>query len=959
MADEFELFDTGDCAAELPVETVLDQYTFVRFARLRELDPSKPTEHGSTVVLPRDLVNPRLVDKIRRELFYYPAHVVKGGVALKSGWDEVVHPPKGDDLKPADAVRIDDLGQFFSSGEVELDNVVYKADLTPSNVFDLRTAGVTQVFVGGDADRRLVRVHAPDFAGDVHEGGVLAPLDVGTLDAFLAHPAVLLGGAEHSIALGEQNVRDLATAGMTEVSIGEGGATQRVVIRVEDVGAAMSPLDHQIGPIHSAGGGAVASTSYAVRADNPAKITGQTLRDASPIDPRRVDELISRDFMSRLDFVLYLPYRQTWTLQGYARGELLNTISLGPEEETTIEVVSWDRYVRSTEDIVTTEQESTYEIQMTDKRSREIVKQLTKDSNWSFSIGGGVTLPAGDLPVNVSANYDAGESLRDFSGDTRSFVKEAVQRASTRFKTTHQTKVVETHEFGSETRTTRKLRNPNMCHALDLDYFEVVAGYDVTTALDVPAARLCVLTTQFLPGEIDDLDFMLSSEDALRESLLAPSLYAQAFDALHTLLAWKAICDVKCGTHCPCDAVVGTPKPTEAATTAAIAGDELAKARALVTSSAGGLRTAISAVRAGEVDSICKLANDVGTWSRYVGIAFWNPMSASEKSTYEAAWDKAKASYRRYLYAKAMEVAAPRFWQSAAEYQASNDSSPEALDRFLTSANPAAADILNVMSIQLRLGGAVLATVTDLIKSFCLNLKPLQDNFAFDNAGLDGAFSAGRAAMQAFRQASAPPAASEPSGAGGGESPAAAAAAIKQATTEWSDKEIASARVEVEALRHHLRRNESYYRQAIWRRLDPGDRYVAMAGLGDILKYVDTNPLGFVGKAAVLPFRLEADDDLKAWFETNVVKNADLKKPEQAFSITVPTGGVTVTGRLGSCDLSEEFIAEHRRLDLAEKAAQVKVADELAKQAALESSRREARLKADELDPFELPVEPS
>ena len=56
--------------------------------------------------------------------------------------------------------------------------------------------------------------------------------------------------------------------------------------------------------------------------------------DAAPtVAPTELGTSLS-ELYPAFQFVLYLPYRQTWELLGYSRGELLNSISLGPQEET-------------------------------------------------------------------------------------------------------------------------------------------------------------------------------------------------------------------------------------------------------------------------------------------------------------------------------------------------------------------------------------------------------------------------------------------------------------------------------------------------------------------------------------------------------------------------------------------------------------------------------------------------
>ena len=78
------------------------------------------------------------------------------------------------------------------------------------------------------------------------------------------------------------------------------------------------------------------------------------------------------------------------------------------------------------------------------------------------------------------------------STKTKSNAK-GTKKAATRVKNSRQTKVSETTESGREERVTRKLKNPNMCRVLNLDYFEVLSNYTVTTRLAAEEARLCLL----------------------------------------------------------------------------------------------------------------------------------------------------------------------------------------------------------------------------------------------------------------------------------------------------------------------------------------------------------------------------------------------------------------------------------------------------------------------------------
>ena len=57
-------------------------------------------------------------------------------------------------------------------------------------------------------------------------------------------------------------------------------------------------------------------------------------------------------------------------------------------------------------------------------------------------------------------------------------------------------------------------------------------------------------------------------------------------------------------------------------------------------------------------------------------------------------------------------------------------------------------------------------------------------------------------------------------------------------------KEIVRASVNEAQLLHHRRLNQTFYRQAIWRALEPGDRYNLLCARGDgLLNYADNEAL--------------------------------------------------------------------------------------------------------------------
>src|SRR5262249_21665359 len=113
-------------------------------------------------------------------------------------------------------------------------------------------------------------------------------------------------------------------------------------------------------------------------------------------------------------------------------------------------------------------------------------------------------------------------------------ISEATRRASERFKSTSQVKVVQTRETGQETRVTRRIRNPNRGRTLTMHCFEVMEHYTITTTL--LRAQTFVLLAEAPQPKTFDIQFVLAHEEKLQHGLLGPS-FLPGFAAAKKLLA--------------------------------------------------------------------------------------------------------------------------------------------------------------------------------------------------------------------------------------------------------------------------------------------------------------------------------------------------------------------------------------------------------------------------------------
>jgi hypothetical protein len=649
-------------------------------------------------------------------------------------------------------------------------------------------------------------------------------------------------------------------------------------------------------------GGRALLRKWSAPLESKQSAAGDTPPSAHGINAATVDVLLPS-----YEFALYLPYAQAWELLGYSRGTLLNSVSLAPQEESTIEIFSWERMKRTREDTLGVDRESAHEVAFTDKDTREVLKEVTKDSSFTFHAGLEVQVPVGDVPVGGSVEVETKDSLRDVSRSTQQTVNEAVRKASVRMKTSRQTKITESEEVGRETKVTRKLRNPNVCRTLNIDMFEILANYRVTTTLLHERIRLCVLVPIPISMEVNR-QFLLAHEGALQRALLS-SAYASGFEAARLLATWQRLCEVKCAPPCPCEQPPGGPGSDDPAVVAA---------RQQVEAAAGAVAASINAVNGATPEDLCALA-------------------CFERAGTDADWAAAKLLFHRWLYGKLMDLIASRWWAACRLFAQDTDRSPQAAERFLLEANAQPADLFNLALLAIRFIGTAASIVNTLIAEGCWNILVLITNIAFNDAGLDGTVSQLRSAVAAYRaavDAVRNPPAQQPPGDAQAQAPA----------PEFPPQDLAKALVDEAALMAHIDGNAAYYRFAIWQALAPSDRATLLAGQGNLMSFLEPEVLGYSGTKIALPFRLGADAEVAEWFEGNVRDNPGLKEAPEPFAITLQTPGVMTETRLGQCDACEDFILQSRNLDLQQKAAEVLAAQQRAEQEKLETQRYQMRL---------------
>jgi hypothetical protein len=189
-------------------------------------------------------------------------------------------------------------------------------------------------------------------------------------------------------------------------------------------------------------------------------------------------------------------HRQEWHLLGHSRGELLHSLPLAPGEETTIEILTWDRNVYKREEEITSDLEREVEENRQFKDSREVFREIQKDKKWK--VGGSLGVNILDI-VKIGGGGGYEEQTKEVNRSSLNTIVETTDRASTKVHNQRKTSISSTREFGREEKVTRKVTNTNRCHSVAYHFYEILRNYKVLTSLASPAARPTIFWKQNHP----------------------------------------------------------------------------------------------------------------------------------------------------------------------------------------------------------------------------------------------------------------------------------------------------------------------------------------------------------------------------------------------------------------------------------------------------------------------------
>jgi hypothetical protein len=240
--------------------------------------------------------------------------------------------------------------------------------------------------------------------------------------------------------------------------------------------------------------------------------------------------------------------RQRWWYVGATLGDIVYSLPLAPGETVQLATVEWNRRDRLTRTDSITSLEHLHHDLTRDRTLGETVSAALSETQNGYSLMGGTSTSSSagaslslqdiiGFPLNIAAGASgiigAAGSVAVSSGDrtinaeSTQILNDSINQSAWAMRSLNSTVVVQADQVEGSTVQTRAVTNNNRCHALTVQYYEVLRTFRVETWWERTDAGVLI--------PYDDFTFtpavVLRHRLTLEAALLTPSL-GSAFDAL-------------------------------------------------------------------------------------------------------------------------------------------------------------------------------------------------------------------------------------------------------------------------------------------------------------------------------------------------------------------------------------------------------------------------------------------
>lgn len=679
----------------------------------------------------------------------------------------------------------------------------------------------------------------------------------------------------------------------------------------------------------------------------PQKFDGSGSTGPSVSEPSMTDRVQPRlPSGTGLPVAVFVPWRQTWTLKGFSRGNLLHSIALAPMEQVTLQVFSWERRTRSLDQSSETEVDQSTEITNTTRDTEDVFREMIAKRDFAWQLSGSLDASYNNGVASIQVGIDGSVSnttnIQETARNSSQHIRESTIKASARVRSRRVTRITQTVETGREERVTRLIRNPNQCHTLTLDFFEALAHYEISLEFMPQRLRLVVLIPNPVKHREFSSEIVRRNETTLRNALIEPALvdgfdacrFVAAYDEAKNLLPAQRVVEAKTEEI---QAQRAQPSPQNTTDPAAPQQAEVERIVAEMITALTKIREeadinpALEAIRAH--NAVTENMRRKGQYWLFINFcsakfpAVLSTLDELSKSGVQATVENAQ---------KIMAVL-PRP-DAPTNLGNLNDMSDKDKEEFC---------IAGKLRDEQPKGNRLYMRM-DWDWGWWTGRMREEGLYTANDAGLGGLAGQLPRAFEAWEAKKAQGAAMKD------QDIAKTEAEGRQDKATTADKlemafpldELAKACERQKVLRDHLNEHRDFYNYALFQALPPGEQALRIVeasngklqvGLfeprvvalnGDRLA-VPLTP--FTGSSTLQNFLTDLRDDLAGAFEQA------LNEPDTAI---LPTPGVTVSSRLGKCSGCEEYIEEARRHELMRLEA-------IAKQESWEATRRQKLIEED------------
>jgi hypothetical protein len=625
-----------------------------------------------------------------------------------------------------------------------------------------------------------------------------------------------------------------------------------------------------------------------------------------------------------------LHYKQIWKADGYSLGDLVYSLPLAPGQKKQVVIFDWDRteYGRRDEDKHEDEALSSYLshnrdlYDITHSSLSEHMKggSSSRTSGSAGGIGGGIGAMIGPVMIGVAGGYSASsgkasssawqDSSREVAASGLNQLRDMVQQGASAVRNQRSTVVQtarQTERFKVETEV---VANHNHCHAITIQYFEVLRHYAIEQKLT--HVQECL----FIPLLMSAFDIpkIVRWQDILRATLLLPPRRGplQQFGA-HPLIRGLDAAERIAAKYEGSDFPTGT------------------YASEGIVSLSGELTITFQLNR--PLDDDDKKADDANLQEQLISVAtlgaagwsIWWPYLGNSAAVHAKYFANQKVKYKNRIFEErvAPDIAArlvneltfTAVHESGMRYPLVTDttlvSNYQRDTRLMVTVRPAGP--VGVRRDQITF--IEISTAVDLSASERSKIIVNDVTLRYSTPHMDGYLARNYRADNDLLPG-------DP---------------VKVFTPLSADEKRDARKEDIQfsnMLIEHLNANLEYYHKAIWQRMDPDRRYMLLdgfvapnAGGKSVASVVENQVIGIAGNSLIMPvapgYKLDPSYEFKPlldgegeprrdeqgniiYEQTSLLEHYQPLTPIPPFRISVPTRGVFGESIMGACNACEK-----------------------------------------------------